>query len=168
MRQQAALTLPVSLVREFSPDALAMMEFVAQSEIDVCRKMYSPIQNLARGSRAYRTAGTCAKWIWGMTRDLFTEVQTGFQYSRVAWWTSTTTAQKGTLAGEVVQRYGRTCLSAIRERRSCRSGASRRTEYHEKLDCPNQPIPHRLLRGGKPHERTQLDRGTDSAKHHLR
>ena len=36
------LTLPVSLVREFSPEALAVMEFAAQSEIDVCRKMYSP------------------------------------------------------------------------------------------------------------------------------
>jgi hypothetical protein len=37
---QHALTLPIALVREFSPDAITIMEFVAQSDIDVCRKMY--------------------------------------------------------------------------------------------------------------------------------
>jgi hypothetical protein len=36
-----ALILPVALVREFSPDVLTIMEFVAQSDIDVCRKMYA-------------------------------------------------------------------------------------------------------------------------------
>ena len=36
----AELTIPVSLVREFSPDARAVMEFAAQTEIDICRKMY--------------------------------------------------------------------------------------------------------------------------------
>lgn len=34
------LTIPVSIVAEFSPDAMAVMEFAAQSEIDVCAKMY--------------------------------------------------------------------------------------------------------------------------------
>jgi hypothetical protein len=34
------LTIPVSLVREFSSDAIAVMEFTAQTEIDICRKMY--------------------------------------------------------------------------------------------------------------------------------
>jgi len=37
----SALEVPVELVREFSPDAMAVMEFTAQSEIDACRKMYS-------------------------------------------------------------------------------------------------------------------------------
>lgn len=35
------LQLPASLVREFSPDALAVMEFAAQTDIDICRKMYA-------------------------------------------------------------------------------------------------------------------------------
>lgn len=35
------LTIPVSIVEEFSPDALAVMEFADQSEIDVCAKMYA-------------------------------------------------------------------------------------------------------------------------------
>ena len=34
------LSIPVPLVKEFSPDAMAVMEFAAQSEIDVCAKMY--------------------------------------------------------------------------------------------------------------------------------
>ncbi len=35
------LEIPVSMVREFSPDALAVMEFESQFEIDICRKMYA-------------------------------------------------------------------------------------------------------------------------------
>ena len=34
------LSVPVALVREFSPDAMAVMEFAAQVDIDICRKMY--------------------------------------------------------------------------------------------------------------------------------
>jgi hypothetical protein len=34
------LSIPVAVVEEFSPDAMAVMEFAAQSEIDVCAKMY--------------------------------------------------------------------------------------------------------------------------------
>ena len=35
------LRIPVSVVEEFSPDAAAVMEFAAQSEIDVCARMYA-------------------------------------------------------------------------------------------------------------------------------
>lgn len=35
-----SLAIPVRVVAEFSPDAMAVMEFAAQSEIDVCAKMY--------------------------------------------------------------------------------------------------------------------------------
>ena len=34
------LSIPVAIVEEFSPDAMAVMEFAAQSEIDVCANMY--------------------------------------------------------------------------------------------------------------------------------
>jgi len=34
------LSIPVSIIEEFSPDAVAVMEFAAQSEIDVCARMY--------------------------------------------------------------------------------------------------------------------------------
>jgi len=35
------LSMPVSMVREFSPDAIAVMEIAAQQDIDICRKMYA-------------------------------------------------------------------------------------------------------------------------------
>lgn len=34
------LSIPVSMVREFAPEAMAVMEIVAQQDIDICRKMY--------------------------------------------------------------------------------------------------------------------------------
>jgi hypothetical protein len=49
-RLQAArdqpLSLPVSLLREFSPEALAVMEFSNQLEIDIARKMYARFPRL--------------------------------------------------------------------------------------------------------------------------
>ncbi len=35
------LKIPVAIVTEFSPDALAVMEFAAQSEVDICARMYA-------------------------------------------------------------------------------------------------------------------------------
>jgi len=35
------LRIPVSVVEEFSPDAMAVMEFAAQSEVDICARMYA-------------------------------------------------------------------------------------------------------------------------------
>ena len=36
-----ALRVPIALVHEFSPDALAVMEFASQAEVDICRKIYT-------------------------------------------------------------------------------------------------------------------------------
>lgn len=44
--RESPLQLPVALVREFSPDALAVMEFSNQLEVDVARKMYSRFPRL--------------------------------------------------------------------------------------------------------------------------
>lgn len=38
---EGTLTIPVPLVREFSPDALAIMEFGSQLDIDIAQKMYA-------------------------------------------------------------------------------------------------------------------------------
>jgi len=35
------LTIPVDVVAEFSPEAIAVMEFAAQEEIDICARMYA-------------------------------------------------------------------------------------------------------------------------------
>jgi hypothetical protein len=38
---RSGLNIPVSVVEEFSPDAVAVMEFAAQSEVDICARMYA-------------------------------------------------------------------------------------------------------------------------------
>jgi hypothetical protein len=38
---ERALTIPVELVREFSPEAVAIMEFSSQADIDIARRMYA-------------------------------------------------------------------------------------------------------------------------------
>lgn len=40
--RQHPLSMDVPLVREFSPDAVAVMEFSNQYEINICRKLYAP------------------------------------------------------------------------------------------------------------------------------
>jgi hypothetical protein len=48
-----ALKLPVRMVREFSPDALAVMEFRRQRDIDIARKMYArfpPLGQIVAGT----------------------------------------------------------------------------------------------------------------------
>ena len=39
--EELALTIPVALIREFSPDAEAVMEFSNQFEVEIARKMYA-------------------------------------------------------------------------------------------------------------------------------
>lgn len=41
LKSGGGLTIPVPVVAEFSPEALAVMEFAAQSEIDICARMYA-------------------------------------------------------------------------------------------------------------------------------
>jgi hypothetical protein len=67
------LTLPISLVREFSPEALAVMEFAAQSEIDVCRKMYSPYPKFGEKIAGVANRVYMREVDMGNDRDLFTE-----------------------------------------------------------------------------------------------
>jgi hypothetical protein len=67
------LTLPISLVREFSPEALAVMEFAAQSEIDVCRKMYSPYPKFGEKIAGVPNRVYMREVDMGNDRDLFTE-----------------------------------------------------------------------------------------------
>lgn len=40
-RTSVMLSIPISIIREFSPDALAIMEFTSQRDIDITAKMYS-------------------------------------------------------------------------------------------------------------------------------
>ena len=67
------LRIPVSVVEEFSPDAVAVMEFAAQSEIDICARMYAlyPKFGTEIGGLPYRHY--MAEAHMGNNRDLFIE-----------------------------------------------------------------------------------------------
>jgi hypothetical protein len=66
-----ALTIPVPIVAEFSPDALAVMEFAAQSEIDVCAKMYARYPKFGTEVEGMPHRHYMAEVHMGGNRDLF-------------------------------------------------------------------------------------------------
>lgn len=68
-----ALQIPVTLVREFSPDALAIMEFGSQREIDIASKMYSAWPKFGDESAGDPTRHYMAELHMGNDRDLFAE-----------------------------------------------------------------------------------------------
>ena len=60
------LSLPVSLVEEFSPDALAIMEFQSQFEINVARRCTNAIPSSETKRPGRPVEPTCAKLTWAM------------------------------------------------------------------------------------------------------
>ncbi len=73
----SGLRIPVSVVKEFSPDAVAVMEFAAQSEIDICTLMYAqyPKFGMEIGELPYRHY--MAEVHMGNDRSLFSEGNDG-------------------------------------------------------------------------------------------
>lgn len=75
-RLQAArerpLSLPVALLREFSPDALAVMEFSNQLEIDIARKMYARFPRMGDVIAGLPSWVPLAEVHMGNDNDLFT------------------------------------------------------------------------------------------------
>ncbi len=67
------LDIPVSLVAQFSPEAMAVMEFASQYEVDVCTKMYGlyPKFGIQIKGKPYRHY--MAEVHMGNNRDLFVE-----------------------------------------------------------------------------------------------
>ena len=68
-----ALRMPLDLVKEFSPDAMAIMEFAAQPDIDVCRKMYLRQPKFGERIPGQPNRVYMAEAHMGSNRDLFTE-----------------------------------------------------------------------------------------------
>lgn len=67
------MRLPVSLVREFSPDALAVMEFTSQVEVDICRKMYARYPKFGQHIEGLPNRVYMREVDMGNDRDLFSE-----------------------------------------------------------------------------------------------
>lgn len=72
-----SLRFPVSLVAEFSPDALALMEFGSQLEIDIARKMYARWPKFGDETACPRHRVYMREIDMGNDRDLFTEDPSG-------------------------------------------------------------------------------------------
>jgi hypothetical protein len=69
----AGLSIPISLVREFSPDALAVMEFGEQAEIDICRKMYERYPKFGEHIHGAPNRVYMREVDMGTNRSLFTD-----------------------------------------------------------------------------------------------
>ena len=69
----AGLRIPVSVVEEFSPDAVAVMEFAAQSEIDICARMYALYPKFGTEIKGLPNRHYMAEAHMGNNRDLFSE-----------------------------------------------------------------------------------------------
>jgi hypothetical protein len=75
--ERDALTISTSLVREFAPEALAVMEIAAQQDIDICRKMYARHTKFGEQipGKPYRVY--MRELDMGADRELFTESAEG-------------------------------------------------------------------------------------------
>ena len=72
-----SLSIPVPVVAEFSPDAMAVMEFAAQSEIDVCAKMYGLYPKFGAEIEGLPFRHYMAEVHMGNDRGLFSEDEKG-------------------------------------------------------------------------------------------
>jgi len=67
------LRIPVSMIEEFSPDAMALMEFASQSEVDVCSRMYALYPKFGHEIEGFPFRHYSAEVHMGNDRDLFRE-----------------------------------------------------------------------------------------------
>ncbi|PVY89436.1 hypothetical protein C8C95_0239 [Acidovorax sp. 99] len=103
VRLQAArerpLRLPVALLREFSPEALAVMEFSNQLEIDIARKMYSRFPRLGDEIDGLPTWVPAAEVHMGNDNALFTTDARGWPLYQGSMVTHHDYRAKGYLSG---------------------------------------------------------------------
>jgi hypothetical protein len=71
------MEIPVPMVSEFSPDALAVMEFSSQTDIDIAAKMYAPWPKFGDAKARPPFREYQAEVHMGNDRHLFTEDPTG-------------------------------------------------------------------------------------------
>lgn len=71
------LSIPISIIREFSPDALAIMEFSSQAEIDIVAKMYSRWPKFGERVEGSPHRHYMAEIHMGNDRSLFTDDPSG-------------------------------------------------------------------------------------------
>jgi hypothetical protein len=76
-RREPPLEIPLEIVREFSPDALAIMEFANQFEIDIARKMYARFPKFGEQIKGAPYRHYMREVDMGTDRELFDEDPSG-------------------------------------------------------------------------------------------
>ena len=71
------LDIPIGLVSEFSPDAMAVMEFASQYEVDVCSRMYELFPKFGAKIKGSPYRQYMAEVHMGNSRNLFSEKADG-------------------------------------------------------------------------------------------
>ena len=71
------MTVPVSLVVEFSPDAMAVMEFAGEKDAAICRKMYERYPKFGQNIKGMPYRHYMREMDMGNDRDEFGEDKTG-------------------------------------------------------------------------------------------
>jgi hypothetical protein len=93
------LSIPVALLREFSPDALAVMEFSNQLEIDIARKMYARFPRLGDKVTGLPDLDPVREVDMGTDNALFTSDSTGWPLYQGSMVTHHDYRAKGYLSG---------------------------------------------------------------------
>jgi hypothetical protein len=75
--QRTALQIPVGLVNEFSPDAMAVMEFAAQTDIDIGRAIYADFPKFSERISDQPNRIYMRELDMGTDREVFTEAADG-------------------------------------------------------------------------------------------
>ena len=127
------LSIPVDVMAQFSPDAMAVMEFAAQQEIDICTQMYARYPKFGADIEGLSCRfTTCAKWTWETTAALFSDGDDGLPVFEGRMVDAYDYRAKGYVSGR--GRYGMCGIEpeplCISSQNGCnRNGASRRTIF---------------------------------------
>ena len=124
------LTLPVSLVKEFSPEALAIMELGSQRDIDIAAKMYERWPKFGEEAAGPPYRFYMREVAHGKRSSIsLMKTQRDCLSTRGGWSICTTTGRRGIDRDEDEPRPGRSCPSAKAASQFNLSGISLRAEY---------------------------------------
>jgi hypothetical protein len=107
VRSGAVLRLPISLVAEFSPTALAMMEFQQQAEIEICRKIYAGWPKFGERSESTTIRSYMREIDMGNDRGLFRSDSEGLPVYEGRMVDISTTEPRAICPGGVGQQNGK-------------------------------------------------------------
>jgi hypothetical protein len=120
--EREPLHITRALVEEFSPDALAVMRFASQAEIDAVSKPYARCPRFGVRRLESRTATTCERSTWVTTASSSSMDHAAYRSTKAVWSHSMTTVRRDTARGGRARPSGRPWASQIRRSPFSRNG----------------------------------------------